>query len=585
MSLLKKLFFPIDRKNLLFFLLMYFLGITSIVFEPWNGSRFWMAFELFADLYLLCAFINLFPLKTQKGLLNFVAIIAYVLSVIDMACYVRIDMPITPMLLQLVFQTNSREAQEALNTYLDVQMLASPLLLVLTQMIVGILLIGFSKAINKYIYSLPLFLHHKWLVKVKVFAFCIFLFGFVTSLENKEYMYYRVVRQYNELETQQVKDFSQKTNFYTPFYRLAFALSETSRLRAEIKLFEKSLYKAKVDSVSYSSPHIVLIIGESYNKHHSTLYDYDKLTTPYQLKRKDNGELVVFSNIISSWNTTCESLKNMFSTHSVGFRGSWASAPPFTLLFRKAGYHTSFFSNQYVVEKKGFSDFVEDAFFNNPATSKMMFDERNSNIHEFDLSLLDDYKHAGIHYKYTLDIFHFLGLHADFNQRYPDDYAVFSGKCYSRQDLSDKDRQILADYDNAIVYNDFVLDSILKLYEDKDAIVIFVPDHGERVFDNSMEWGRNLSWDKNDIRQQFDIPFLVWGSALYRTKHQQLWKRIQDAKDKPGMTDTLSQLLLHLAGIHTSWYQPDMDILNGKYDSHRKRIIRGEKDYDRIMLN
>lgn len=110
---------------------------------------------------------------------------------------------------------------------------------------------------------------------------------------------------------------------------------------------------------------------------------------------------------------------------------------------------------------------------------------------------MDDYKRLDIGTEpYTLDIFHFLGLHVDFSQRYLRNYSTFSSKDYSRTDISEEDKQILADYDNAIVYNDFVIDSIIKLYENKDAVIIFVPDHGERVFDHSKEWGRSLTWNK-----------------------------------------------------------------------------------------
>lgn len=575
--------YAFNKENVLFFLLMYLLGITNIVFEPWNGSRFWMSFELFADLYILCVFIRLFPSQLQRFIRFSFAIVAYVPAIIDMGCYVRLDMPITPMLLQLVLQTNAREAQEALSTYVNLHMFASPLLLVLIQAIVGVILLWKEKSWALKLYSKHFFQHQHLILGLKLSAFVLFLFGLVTSWQNKEYMYYRIVCQYSELETQKVKDFSNKTHFYIPVYRLAFALSETQRVQSEINIFGRSLGKAQVDSVDYTSPHIVLIIGESYNRHHSSLYGYNKMTTPFQLDRENKGELIPFDNIISSWNTTCESLKNIFSTHYVGQKETWASAPPFPLLFRLAGYHTSFYSNQYVVEKNGFSDFIEDAFFNNPATSKKMFDIRNTDLHKYDLSLLDDYKQHNTNYKYTLDIFHFLGLHADFNQRYPKKFAVFSAKDYGRKDLPDGDKQILADYDNAILYNDYVLDSILNLYGDKEAIVIFVPDHGERVFDNSAEWGRNLTWDKNDIRQQFDIPFWIWASALYQEKHPSLWKEIQNAKGKKGMTDTLAQLLLHIAGIHTKWYEPTMDILNSNYHSDRKRVIRGERDYDKIM--
>ena len=39
---------PLTGGNQLYFLLMYLLGLTGIICEPWNGSRFWMSFELFS---------------------------------------------------------------------------------------------------------------------------------------------------------------------------------------------------------------------------------------------------------------------------------------------------------------------------------------------------------------------------------------------------------------------------------------------------------------------------------------------------------------------------------------------------------
>ena len=296
------------------------------------------------------------------------------------------------------------------------------------------------------------------------------------------------------------------------------------------------------------------------------------------------GELIVFGDMTSAWNTTCESLKEMLSTQCAGQPGTWASAPPFPLLFRMAGYHTSFFSNQYMVKRSGFSDFIEDAFFNNPPISRRLFDTRNESTHDYDMALTDDYKRCQTRHPYTLDIFHFLGLHADFKKRYPANFGVFDAKDYDRDDLTEQQREILAHYDNAIVYNDLVIDSILRLYEDEDAIAIFVADHGERIFDNSTEWGRNLTWDRNDIRQQFDIPFWIWASPSYRSSRAQLWEQIRSCRNRRGMTDTIAQLLLHLAGIHSPWYYPQYDILHNDYDNSRKRIIRGERDYDRIML-
>ena len=357
---------PLTGGNQFYFLLMYLLGLTGIVCEPWNGSRFWMIFELFADLYLFCALLRLMPEKYRHSLRLATAGLFYLLSAIDMGCYVRLGMPITPMLLQLALQSNVREASEALSAYLDASMLWSALGLVIIQMIAGMTLLVREQPIIDKAMQTGIWRNRHMKTVAQTAIAVMLTIGLISSLENKEYMYCRIICQYSELETQQRKDFRQKTNYYLPIYRMAFAVSETHRLGDEIKLFEESLDKARIDSASHLSPHIVLIIGESYNRHHSQLYGYDKHTTPRQRARQNDGELIVFGDMTSPWNTTCESLNEMLSTQCAGQPGTWASAPPFPLLFRMAGYHTSFFSNQYMVKRSGFSDFIEDAFFNNP---------------------------------------------------------------------------------------------------------------------------------------------------------------------------------------------------------------------------
>lgn len=113
------LFSPFKKENVLFSFFMYLLGLTCIIFELWNGSRFWMTIELFFDLYLYSLFVFLFPLRYRHSIRCISAFCFYVVAIVDMACYVRLDMPITPILLQLLLQSNTREATEALTSYLD----------------------------------------------------------------------------------------------------------------------------------------------------------------------------------------------------------------------------------------------------------------------------------------------------------------------------------------------------------------------------------------------------------------------------------------------------------------------------------
>ena len=60
--------------------------------------------------------------------------------------------------------------------------------------------------------------------------------------------------------------------------------------------------------------------------------------------------------------------------------------------------------------------------------------------------------------------------------------------------MSKRCRMLLADYDNATLYNDSIMAEVIKRFEKEDAIVIYMSDHGEEAFGNGMEiFGRNHS--------------------------------------------------------------------------------------------
>lgn len=581
---LSKLYKPINGSNCAFYFFMFLLGCTNIIFEPYNGSRFWGIIELFSDIYLLCALLLLFHHKWRFAMQTLCAIIAYPLSLIDMACFVKMSTPITSMMLQLLLQSNQREISETICAYTDWRLLLSPLAFVIVQIPIGLFFICNNYKGQKNKFFNKIFERTRKLILNLLL--CIILISIPISFLDKTSLIYLTICQNNNWHVPQlVANYNQRATYYLPLYRIVHSTHEICSLKIEFENFNKSLDKAQITSFSPTSPHIVLIIGESYNRHHSQLYGYPLSTTPHQIQRYKQGELVRFDNIISTWNLTFECFRRMFSTYCAGQTGSWAQSPPFPVLFRKAGYKISLFSNQYVLRGNGFSDFVEDVFFNNPITSNKLFNARNQQLYNYDMQMLNDYDR--LQYRtsdtLTLDIFHFLGIHADFKLRYPPEYTYFNAKDYHRTDLTSDKIKILIDYDNAVRYNDAVINSILSRFEQKEAIVIFVPDHGERVFDNSTEWGRSLTWNYNDIRQQFDIPFWIWASTSYRKQHAQLWNQIKQSAKRRGMNDTIAQLLLNIAHINTPYYHKEFDIIHPQYNINRPRIIRNERDYDEIM--
>ncbi len=578
-KVLNSVLFPI-KDNILFFTFMYILGAICIVFEPlaWYGSRLWSLLELCIDTYFLCLFISLFP-KRVKGIFRaFLYIILYVVAIIDMTCYVRLGMGILPIYYQTFVQSNLNETTEMLETYLSTSIILSPLLLILVLLLLHIIVSCRKIKIN---YSFI----HPYSRPIKLFITILLFCSLVFSYGNKKYLFYRIICQTSELEFQEKYFMTPKTGYYLPIYRLAYSISEYNSLKYVTKALRKTLNKNAVDSCQYICPDIVLIIGESYNRHHSQLYGYSLPTTPCQTALYQTGRLVPFTDVISSWNMTCESFEDFFSLYAVGSNENWYDYPFLTTMFRQAGYEVFFLSNQFVMNpSESFSAFIEDIFINDKEISELQFSHRNENIHPYDMGLLDDYqKMKKLSSAHNLWIFHTMGLHAKFSERYPSEWKKFTSADYHRPDLNEEMLEELADYDNAILYNDYFLNAVINAFKDKEAVIVFLSDHGERVFDNSTEFGRNLTWNVNDIKQQFEIPFWFYFTEAYREKHPEVVETVISVKNKRYMTDIISHTLIHLAGIQSKYYRPEYDILNPAYDEQRKRMIRNQRDFDAIV--
>jgi len=378
-----------------------------------------------------------------------------------------------------------------------------------------------------------------------------------------------------------------QAKLYVPVYRLAFGIYANRLASHQIIQLEAASTKIQVDSCSFSVPDIVLVIGESYNKRHSQLYGYDKPTTPRQQAMAEEGSLIPFSDVVSSWNLTSFVFKHMLSLYAVGDSGEWCDQPLFPEVFRKAGYHVTFITNQFLPQaKEAVYDFSGGFFLNHPEVSSRLFDERNTKLYRYDDGVLKELIANSQKSKANLTILHLMGSHVDYRARYPQKtFRWFTPQMYDRPDLTDKQKQTLAAYDNSLLYNDSIVKAITNYYADKDALVIYMPDHGEEIFDDKpYVSGRrhNADIDYRLARNEMEIPFWIWGSPFYIEHHPYGWLAIQAAKDRPLMTDALPHLLLYLAGISTPLYRPELNIISSDYDTRRPRILKGTTDYNRL---
>ena len=101
------------------------------------------------------------------------------------------------------------------------------------------------------------------------------------------------------------------------------------------------------EPVESDSLNIVLVIGESFNKYHAQLYGYSLPTTPNQCEEQSRGNLYAYTHVKAPHNMTSVVLKNMFCCNNVHEGERWHNFPFFPALFKKAGYDVWLWDNQY----------------------------------------------------------------------------------------------------------------------------------------------------------------------------------------------------------------------------------------------
>ncbi|SFT32920.1 Phosphoethanolamine transferase for glucans (OPG), alkaline phosphatase superfamily [Selenomonas sp. GACV-9] len=319
-------------------------------------------------------------------------------------------------------------------------------------------------------------------------------------------------------------------------------------------------------------PQVVFILGESTSRHHMQLYGYELPTTPQLAARAAKGELTVFTDVISPHAATMAVMKTLFCFYDLSQEqagGVWYEQLNLFDILRRAGIRTAWVSNQ---ESAGFYGSIgrtlagrcdEHRFTSSTSHTIDLVERYDEEV----LPLLDDSLTRSAGQNFT--VVHLMGAHEDFNRRYPASFAHFTA-----DDESGEGRAVRAEYDNAVLYDDYIVDQIIRRFEAQDAIVIFISDHGEEINDTRAVVGHgdeSSSWQR-------DIPMVCWTSEKFCAKRPALVERLAMASTRPYMTDDMIHTLLDLLQTEVPAYRRDKSILQAGYLG-QKRLLKGKKPY------
>lgn len=599
--ILSSLFAPV-RNNAVFFVMMYILGVMCawLTLPDTRNAHIYehLHTELFVDLYILCAILAILPRIVRRVIRGILYIILYATALADVFCFVKFGSTLNPSMLLLADETNGREVSEFINSYLSADIIFSPagwILLLILLHLVKILVLFIIKRLprrRRFVIDGISQATKKMMDKAQPVLGVVCAAWFVYSLTacwNNKKLTHDLMTQPTVGAIEHKLTEPEQANLYIPISRLAFSVYANSLASQQITQLIEAANDVKVDSCTYRSPTIVLIFGESFSKHHSAQYGYFMPTTPHQIAMEKSYNLVKFNDVVSPHNLTSFVFKDLFSMKASGMPGEWCDYPLFPEVFRKAGYHVTFLTNQFLPQAKGaVYDFSGGFFLNNPVLSKAQFDTRNTSLHAFDEGLLRDYEQLkGENTNHNLIIFHLVGQHVNYKSRSPKDRKRFTADDYatSRPELSKRKRQILADYDNATLYNDSIVYAICQQFKNQDAIVIYVPDHGEECYEGNRDFfcrNHSAQIDYDLARYEFEIPFWIWCSDKYKENRYDVFRQIWQARNRKFITDALPNLLLYLGGISAPNNPDKYNLLSPQYDENRPRLLKGTTDYDKL---
>ncbi len=312
---------------------------------------------------------------------------------------------------------------------------------------------------------------------------------------------------------------------------------------------------------SDASPDVVFVIGESLRADHLPFNGYERNTMP--LLSRDST-LVSYPNIYSeSFYTHACVPAIMTDTDSLTRRKAYTEQS-FITLFKKAGYDTAWFANQDLTDWYAFFAHEADTiYYCNNVMSVYNF----SSYYDADiLPLFDQWSQRRDNDAPQLAVLHTIGSHWWYKSHYPDTVGNFLPEISSHDVRSSSHQQLVNSYDNTILETDRFLAALISRLKDRNAIMIYISDHGE----NLGEHGEYLH--VNGYEETRRPACLIWYSDKYGSNFPDKAEAIRQNRFEEGLTDRLFHTAVDAAGLVTDAYSPSRSLF------HTERSISSGPD-------
>ncbi|QOR01008.1 phosphoethanolamine transferase [Campylobacter sp. 2014D-0216] len=531
----------------------------------------WVIFKAIKNIFIMFV-VNVFIIhlffiflkERTKYVVYFLTIYAVVVFILQAYLLVNYSAKFNPMFMDFFLQTNLGEIYEFMEFYINIE----SILACIVFLVFILACIAFFKAIKNNFFRFD---------KKKYYFLCgVYIFVIVALLldtANRYFIKKHGVNSLDKVNSIFVVDIPlQIYNYYADtgvWANYNFYLKNYKKIADEYKSNKYILTKQ-------NDFDIVFIVGESTQRNYMSLYGYDLNTTPNLVALEKKGNLIKFSDTISPFASTQASLRRVMNFSNIENEENWYDRLNIVDLFELAGYDSLFLSNHEPMSghtsiTTAVANRAKETFFLNQfATDDKIFTKA---LDGDMLPLIKD--RVGIKDFFVIQL---MGTHFKYDRRYDKSYAKFDADNINNRNLGLEEKKVVANYANAVLYNDYFINEVFNLFKDREAIIVYISDHGESVYEY-----RDKAEHFVTSRFTAEIPFFFIVSDKFKQNNPELLNKIVKAKDRPFMTDDLIHTMATVGGIQVKDYEESRDVLSEKFNLNRIRFFNGEADYDKIL--
>lgn len=470
---------------------------AKILISGYSGTNGLRDSLLYSSLWLIPVF--LFPARTRI-IAAVIGVVLWATSLAAICYFVIYGQEFSQSVLFVMFETNAGEAGEYLSQYFSLK------IVLIAIIYTAICLFLWSRLRPVYIPK-----PWRWVVSL-IILYALILHPMVRNAVNHRPFTKAISSLSSRMEP------AAPWQFITGYYQYRQQLDSLNSLLNENNALPPL---ANFKDANGNTPRtLVLVIGESTQRGRMSLYGYSRETTPEldTLSKSDKG-MTVFNDVVTSRPYTIEILQQALTFANEKNPDLYLSKPTLMNMMKQAGYKTFWITNQQTMTERNtmltvFSRQTDKQFYMNQ--------QRTQSAREYDTNVLAPFKEVlADPAPKKFIIVHLLGTHIKYKFRYPENWGKFDNQMVGLpSELSDDQKEAWNDYDNANLYNDHVVASLIKDYKatDPNGFLLYFSDHGEEVYDTPphQTQGRN---EDNPTRHMYTVPFILWTSEKWQAEH------------------------------------------------------------------